>query len=228
MSRCDICNNKLGIINKLKVSNGFICPHCSTISQSFKTDSIEDLKKYWDINHKRISIFNKTSVLKSLLSEIVTIDNNNKLFIIGKYEKLSIEPIVFSFNEISSYNFESIGAKSVTTKKGGISRAIVGGVVAGPVGAIVGAGTAKQETQTVDGPSILKINFVIPSGNYSISMQSPPIGFTNFLNKCIFEDTKETNLESTTDEIKKYKELLDNGIITEEEFSLKKKQLLNI
>jgi len=33
---------------------------------------------------------------------------------------------------------------------------------------------------------------------------------------------------STPDEIRKYKELLDDGIITEEEFTLKKKQLLNI
>ena len=33
---------------------------------------------------------------------------------------------------------------------------------------------------------------------------------------------------SNADEIKKYKELLDNGTITQEEFDKKKKQLLNL
>ncbi len=33
---------------------------------------------------------------------------------------------------------------------------------------------------------------------------------------------------SSADEIRKYKELLDDGIITEEEFNAKKKQLLNL
>lgn len=33
---------------------------------------------------------------------------------------------------------------------------------------------------------------------------------------------------SNADELKKYKELLDSGIITEEEFNAKKKQLLDL
>ena len=34
--------------------------------------------------------------------------------------------------------------------------------------------------------------------------------------------------QSNADEIKKYKELLDSGIITQEEFDAKKKQLLGL
>ena len=37
----------------------------------------------------------------------------------------------------------------------------------------------------------------------------------------------QTNI-SAADEIKKFKELLDSGIITEEEFNAKKKQLLGL
>ena len=45
--------------------------------------------------------------------------------------------------------------------------------------------------------------------------------------------SKETNTVSqeqpkTTDELKKYKELLDGGVITQEEFDAKKKQLLGL
>ena len=55
--------------------------------------------------------------------------------------------------------------------------------------------------------------------------------------KKAFEDYKATPIETTTnaipqasgaDEIKKYKELLDMGIITQEEFDAKKKQLLGL
>ncbi|MBR3588760.1 MAG: SHOCT domain-containing protein [Clostridia bacterium] len=37
---------------------------------------------------------------------------------------------------------------------------------------------------------------------------------------------QENNSEA--DELKKYKDLLDNGVITQEEFDAKKKQLLNL
>lgn len=55
--------------------------------------------------------------------------------------------------------------------------------------------------------------------------------------KKAFEDYKATPIETTTnaipqasgaDEIKKYKELLDMGIITQKEFDAKKKQLLGL
>lgn len=44
------------------------------------------------------------------------------------------------------------------------------------------------------------------------------------------EETKTTvkTLESTSDELKKFKELFDAGVITQEEFDAKKKQLLNL
>ena len=52
---------------------------------------------------------------------------------------------------------------------------------------------------------------------------------------CIRIQNKSANIATTqpqeissADEIKKYKELLDSGIITQEEFDLKKKQLLGL
>lgn len=39
---------------------------------------------------------------------------------------------------------------------------------------------------------------------------------------------KVTNQDSNADELKKYKELLDSGVITQEEFDAKKKQLLGL
>lgn len=51
------------------------------------------------------------------------------------------------------------------------------------------------------------------------------------LNNAAMQQTTKTvsNEEiGTADEIKKYKELLDMGAITQEEFDIKKKQLLNL
>jgi hypothetical protein len=42
------------------------------------------------------------------------------------------------------------------------------------------------------------------------------------------EPTANTNTISNADEIKKYKDLLDAGAITQEEFEAKKKQLLGL
>lgn len=104
------------------------------------------------------------------------------------------------------------------------------GVVAGPVGAIVGSETAKEETKTSGGISVFKINFAMASGNFVKIISYPPVGFIEFLDKCILENNNKTNgnCDSTIDEIKKYKELLDNGAITEDEFQKLKTKLLNL
>ena len=44
--------------------------------------------------------------------------------------------------------------------------------------------------------------------------------------KAVVEETQVEN--STAEQLKKYKELLDMGIITQEEFDAKKKQLLGL
>ena len=54
------------------------------------------------------------------------------------------------------------------------------------------------------------------------------LNFVRTLNSMIQEQKHKKNSLSPADEIKKYKELLDMGAITPEEFEKKKKQLLNL
>ena len=54
------------------------------------------------------------------------------------------------------------------------------------------------------------------------------LSFVRTLNSMIQEQKQKKNSLSPADEIKKYKELLDMGAITPEEFEKKKKQLLNL
>ena len=52
--------------------------------------------------------------------------------------------------------------------------------------------------------------------------------FEKAINDCKFKQEQQTVITSSADEILKFKKLLDEGIITKEEFEIKKKQLLNL
>ena len=51
--------------------------------------------------------------------------------------------------------------------------------------------------------------------------------FTKFQRNISTTNTENSPIESKTNELIKYKELLDNGVITQEEFDAKKKELLD-
>lgn len=145
--------------------------------------------------------------------------------------------------------------KGKSKKKHGITRAVVGGVVAGPLGAAVGGMTAKTEndstsvtrqqvTRTIivtrDDPyhpilrfgydqdlelklrSILEHNQSKPK---TITIDAPSSEETNE-NETKEEKEIETDAISITDEIIKLKKLMDDGILTEEEFTFLKKKLI--
>lgn len=124
-------------------------------------------------------------------------------------------------------------SKGETTKKGSIPRAIVGGVVAGGAGAIVGGISTKENhkttTQSISSYFIdfytncPELPYVIVSGieedlrkwyGYILLFITP-------------EKEKTIKKYSVADEILKFKELLDNGLITLEEFTTEKEKLLS-
>ncbi|MFN2925391.1 SHOCT domain-containing protein [Lachnospiraceae bacterium YH-ros2228] len=165
----------------------------------------------------------------------MTIDDTHRLFYIGneKIWRKSIQnPVVYSFDEVVSYNKEIVGQKIQTKKKGGITRALVGGAIAGPAGALIGAGTAKTETKTTGGQEKLNIEVNAYGGHKTVSIFQAPAGLTNFLDNIIAqekhpESTVASSGFSVADELLKYKQLLDAGVITQEEFDEQKKKLLS-
>lgn len=192
-------------------------------------------------NQKRLSIFNPTRTLNQFGTSAITVDDENQLFIFGKKEKINTSVIVYSFSDILKYEVKEFGAKTVTKKKKGIGRAIVGGALAGPAGAIVGSATAKKETITKSGTKILYIYLNSDVGEKTVALTNPSFETTAFLEKCLKVSNKSSKLDdiqeeaqqaqpilSEADEIRKYKDLLEEGIITQEEFDAKKKQILGL
>ena len=139
---------------------------------------------------------------------------------------------------------------SVTKGGASIGRAIVGGAVFGPVGLIIGGVTGKRKQKNFCTTMQIKmtLNSISSPTRYIkfITSKTKKSGATyktacknaqevlSLLNVITSDQTNTTNVNpvspsnSSADEIKKYKELLDSGAITKDEFEAKKKQLLNL
>lgn len=158
---------------------------------------------------------------------------------------------IYSFSEL--IDFELL-EDDISIASGGLGRAFVGGVAFGGVGAIVGAATGKKTTKKQITQLILKINInnletpciMIPyiisptkttskeykeAFNTSHQVMSALNVITNQKENSQEEQENETINTDIIDEfetIKKLKELLDMGIISDQEFETKKKEILNL
>lgn len=166
-------------------------------------------------------------------------DLNNKLDRSKKYKLLH-----FYWNGYIGQEFIAKPEKTVTKTKGGVTRALVGGAVAGPVGAVVGASTATTKSKT--SPAVTSTGksprnaFIIVQdeetgevGKIEHRLVSSAKFITQF--EEAFGVTSEFELEETDqisndnlDNLSKLKTLLDQGVLTQDEFDAKKKQILGL
>ena len=123
--------------------------------------------------------------------------------------------------------------------------AAAGGLLFGGAGAVVGSVAGKKQKAMINKISV-RVNFnnrwIQTEEIILISTQTARNSITYKLTidqahklKQLLEScsqtstaTSPTDTSSTADEIRKYKQLLDDGIISQEEFDAKKKQLLNL
>ena len=161
------------------------------------------------------------------------------------------DPEFYNYSDIISYRINQQGHNE--NKKHGITRALVGGALAGGVGAIVGATTGGKQTDYIDHLGIIvnlkngnnfEIVFIrkideiksnsftarsiISDVNSLISLLDAIIAKNQSLANTTISSNNQAKVDSTADEIRKYKKLADDGIITQDEFSAKKKQLLGL
>lgn len=212
----------------------------STISTSQKQtekaiDSIHSgSEKIWEelsnitfISNKRIVLSNEADIL---------IDSQNKQIAICNYLKPELKVLPFS----ALLSCEIIENNTVVMK-GGIGRAIVGGVIAGKTGAIVGAATRGSQSVTEN----LSIKIITSDVNESLIIipliTQETKHDSDFYKKIwavsqevhstltsIIQTTNNTSeQEDTLSQIEKLAKLKEQGILTDEEFSKKKHELLD-
>lgn len=225
VNTCPVCGAKVKC--KIKVANGgLICSFCKRLSPNCAAETVEALTDYHKEQCQRRGIFLSTRIIKSIFSDAIVIDENNKLFYAGK-EKEAF-PIIYRFDEVKGCEYITTAPTQITTKKkGGIGRAVVGGALFGGVGAVVGATTAKSVTTQTGGSTYLRVHLYTYAGNTHVDLWCPPIGADQFFNICV-NTAPAVQPQSGAEEILKYKKLLDEGIITTEQFNAKKKELLNL
>lgn len=181
----------------------------------------------------------------------LAIDENSHQWAIGK-------GILSPFEKAIPYNYEGLvdfelleDGSSIT--KGGLGRAVVGGMLFGSTGAVVGSITGKKKTKQTCTHLEIKIT-VNHAKNHThyIKLISSSTSRESLTYKSAFRtaqdllallqlichqrDTKQETTPqpsqqqtpSPVDELRKYKQLLDDGIINEEEFQAKQKQLLGL
>ena len=149
---------------------------------------------------------------------------------------------VFRFDEIRS--FELLEDDS-TVVSGGVGMALAGEVFFGGAGALAGSQVGARTTKKNIENLVLKINMTdldfpcvmitfinkkteIDSNSYrtAISKAQETISCLELIvSQC--DESKEVVSEEKLDKVKKLKELVDLGVISEEEFEEKKNQLLN-
>lgn len=220
---------------------------------NFKNSSVEEIKERIDFaendlkeNADRLSKFKATAQFGGY----IWFDDKNKWFVFpkGVFTQKIDNCYVFKYDEILDYEVLEDGT-SIT--KGGLGKAIVGGAIFGLAGAIAG-GTSKKTkqvcnnlqikvtTKNIDNP-VIYINLINAEFNknslvYKQASKSVQDILSKFQividqleqEKNIQKEQSNTNTTSVADEIKKFKELLDMGAISQEEFDEKKKQLLGL
>lgn len=250
---CSICGQTVKG-KRLRVSDGIICSSCielcskeidtlSFISQA-GSYTVSDFKNHIEFmkneNKSREQIFKDSSCV----DDHIKVDFKNKLFYFPEVGLRS--PLFFSFSDLLNYELVENGS---TLLKGGFGSAVVGGVLLGPAGMITGGILGKKHKDVVNSLyvtitlnnsllSFKKIDFIkseVKKGSltYKLKKKSAESLISILDRICSSAGSEVSSMQpqiniSAADEIKKFKELLDAGIITEEEFNAKKKQLLGI
>ena len=250
---CSVCGNDCNL-NRYQIKDkGWCCAECFkkaglTMTSFVRTMSAEQIRNAIENNENYLRELNSLTITKDFGSYIKFDEKNRKWFVPDGMFGGVKHPIIYSFDDIIAFELLEDG-NSIT--KGGVGRAIVGGLLFGGVGAIVGGSTGKRKTKSTCTKLQIKIivnNINAPAVYINlIAVETKTDGFiyqtaynsaqnilsvlqviceNNRLKQKTYSD--DTPTSSSVDEIAKYKALCDQGIISQEEFEAKKKQLLGI
>ena len=244
---CVNCGKELGYLAGHSCTTGPLCEACvmtfihfcvKDFSNKTKTEINSELERQMA---KRLGF----KATQKVDDSYIEIDEPKKKILI--YENGLEDFHVFNFEDIVEYEFIEDGE---TITKGGLGSAIVGGALLGGVGAIVGGVTGSKKNHPFVNSMKIKVtvkDFDHPIVNIKLIGTRLPKDSSVYKERLVkaqmilsllaliqkqvegnsvFSDSQNTI--STADEIMKFKKLLDSGIITREEFEVKKRQLLNL
>lgn len=260
---CSWCGKNSGLFGpKYNYKGGYLCYECAkkffltksvvtndSIAKNLKNMTKEECDWYLEQVHDlRMRIDNFSPTYR--LTARVQFDDDTETLMLEEEDWTKTQFI--KYNQIVDFELLENGG---SLAKGGVGRAVVGGMLFGSTGAIVGSTTRKQKKlceslcikltlKDFEEPSYY-INFIekpvdVGSEYYkdvvkkAQDMMSKLQLIASSMSAPVQEDTGKNmdgNAEANADpiaEIRGYKALYDEGILTEEEFQQKKKQILGI
>lgn len=250
---CPVCGQPIKGIFNLKIKDKtVICDHCSSQicmePSMIPFQNVEDIKKHIEYrtkNKEEYSNFNISAEIRAGAA-LFRADFEKKLWY-STLEKKPRNPPLYRFDEIVDYEFTEDG--EVVTK-GGLGNAVAGGLLFGVAGAVIGGITSKRTSKKEI--SSMKVTISLSNPYHSmVSTEFIPSGLTYKVDEPMYKfykqqvdslvsfiqniqtRAKSTNnsdivSQSIADEILKFKNLLDIGAITQDEYEEKKKQLLEM
>jgi len=270
---CAICGNKIGSFSRkiYTTDHKHICMDC--FDKVFSNTSSNNML-YWQTHHslsdfQKLLNENKHIDLKEYVKQAKSdnkqdFEENRKIFFdhnaqtfehvrfdsvdkkVMQDKTMLSEFFIAPYSDIIGYTPIERGHSK--NKKHGITRAVVGGVIAGGVGSIVGAATGGKQLEYVDQLGVdielknnvhisvmfikqeTKQNFIIKTSyNQYYRICSLLDGILSENSHNTVQKVEASNPKDTiATQIRDLKELADEGILTEEEFNIKKKQLLGL
>ena len=233
---CEVCGIK--ITNKTKyyiLRDKYIaCKQCAMMYGDNYPPILAELKQAWENNNQKAQNFYPTEKFDLASDVIAYLDKERKWFYLY-LTSWTYRPMIFECKDILSIQIEDNG-RMVTVSSGSMGGAIIGGILAGPVGAIAGQHAGTTYTRKEEGPKTTVIQVSNEMGPQEIKIyKSRPAAVAAFQRACAEllepaqpELPQQIPAASPADEIMKYKSLLDMGAITEEEFAAAKKKILDL
>lgn len=229
----------------------YICPKCGGTSRtSYCFDCDEDIPMS---SREGNSLKDEPnySIFKSVRKNVPTSSVGNFLFVDDVNKTFRVNGGIYNFKQLVGFELVE---DDTTVLKGGVGRAVAGGLLFGGVGAVVGAATRKSSNVvnslyvrlSINGRGMEKINLIsFPTKRNSFTYRSAREQADDIISQLeiIENNTKSTvppSIEddkegapkdetkfSVADELIKLKQLLDIGVLTQEEFDQEKKKLLD-
>jgi DNA-directed RNA polymerase subunit RPC12/RpoP len=243
--KCALCGKEMGFFSTgPSIKDGVICANCKEFSKlkqkQFMEFDIVSLKEY--ISKIDPDFFARKALEAAFaptksIEKYFYVDDNRKQFRVGKNGS------VYNFSDLLSFELLEDG---VTITKGGLGRAVAGGILFG------GGVTGKKAKEVCTLMSIvitvknsaadaLFINF-IGGGMLPQEFEKNGIVYHNARKnaqlclsalKIIADGNEAVEISAaapadTATELQKFHELMKNGVITEDDFNAKKAQLLGL